>query len=417
MGYRMATTRTTDTAATATAMTSATCTSRVGSPLDFLEEAERRTQITNRDTGERKENGKDDHDKDNDRDHPDEDDNDDNEDKDESGEHEHIEGNEGNEGEEEDYGDEGSFRNPSAYSWIGDRHLWWKIRHIAPVGLLFGLKYGVTNLGLFLVPTPTHLLLQSTDLVWTALASWFINNERVNFLGALCLVGCTIGSVLLSINLGQSLAAPIPAIVVNLLSPVLLGLCLSTLRHACTVLMNPRNRVGGSVSALEITAIKLVLSSAVAFVLACIMEGSGMQKHASPSPSPPSPPSSSSSAHLAMTSASLSWWDAFWSLPPASRWGVVGGAMPILIYQVNCTFLTFLTSAVAVGVVGEVKVIPQWLLATLWGWMSGDAGASGALARKSVLNLVGAVLTLSSAGVFAWQRWRHRLQRGTRSVD
>ncbi|CAJ1454541.1 unnamed protein product, partial [Effrenium voratum] len=40
----------------------------------------------------------------------------------------------------------------------------YKLKHCAPVGILFGLKYGVTNWGLQLVPTGTHLLLQSTDV-------------------------------------------------------------------------------------------------------------------------------------------------------------------------------------------------------------------------------------------------------------
>ena len=56
-------------------------------------------------------------------------------------------------------------------SWIFGPHFLWKIKWCFPIGCLFGLKYGITNLGLDLVPAPTHLLLQSTDLVWTQRAS------------------------------------------------------------------------------------------------------------------------------------------------------------------------------------------------------------------------------------------------------
>ena len=37
-------------------------------------------------------------------------------------------------------------------SWILGPHYLYKIRHVAPVGLLFGFKYGVTNWGLQIVP-------------------------------------------------------------------------------------------------------------------------------------------------------------------------------------------------------------------------------------------------------------------------
>jgi len=48
-------------------------------------------------------------------------------------------------------------------SWLFGPHFLYKLRNIAPVGLLFGLKYGLTNWGLQLLPTGQHLLLQSTD--------------------------------------------------------------------------------------------------------------------------------------------------------------------------------------------------------------------------------------------------------------
>ena len=40
----------------------------------------------------------------------------------------------------------------SAASWIFGEHMQYKLRHIGPVGILFGLKYGVTNWGLQMIP-------------------------------------------------------------------------------------------------------------------------------------------------------------------------------------------------------------------------------------------------------------------------
>lgn len=255
-------------------------------------------------------------------------------------------------------------------SWIFGPHFMWKLRVLFPIGFLFGIKYGVTNLGLHLISAPTHLLLQSTDLMWTVLGAWFINGERSSLLGMMCLWGCVVGSFILSVQVGQNAAAPVLAVVVNLLSPMLLGLCVATLRSACVELMDRNNRVGGTVSAVELTAIKLCISSAVALLLAMVFEGE-----------------TTNNEH------EYSWLDAFHNLPPAVKWGVIGGSIPILIFQVNCTYLTHLTSSVAVGLVGQLKIIPQWIAATVF--------SSNVQFHLTGMNTIGAILTMTSAAAFA----------------
>ncbi|KAL3925282.1 MAG: hypothetical protein SGARI_005871, partial [Bacillariaceae sp.] len=172
----------------------------------------------------------------------------------------------------------------------------------------------------------------------------------------------------------SSITAPIYAIVINLISPILLGLCLATLRLACTELMRPDNRVRGSVSAVELTSIKLFVSSAVGLMMACIMEGGDEERDA--------------------------WWIAFAELAKTTRWGVIGGALLISVFQVNCTFLTFLTSAVSLGLVGQVKIIPQWLLAAF-------ASSRTSNFQFHWMNLVGAFLIMGSAAAFALSNWLH----------
>jgi len=251
------------------------------------------------------------------------------------------------------------------HSWIFGPHFLWKLKWCAPIGTLFGLKYGVTNLGLHLVPAPTHLLLQSTDLVWTLLGAWLINGERVTKIGFVCILGCIGGSVALSIRINETIEAPIFAIIINLSSPILLGLCLATLRLACTELMRKDNCVGGTVNAFELSAVKLIISSIVAICLACAFEGE---------------------------STNPSWWVAFANLPNGVKVGVIGGSVLILIFQVNCTFLTFLTSAIDVGLVGQVKIIPQWISAALFYHSSSF--------QFSPLSCLGVFLTITSAGIF-----------------
>ena len=46
----------------------------------------------------------------------------------------------------------GHFWGRTGASWIFGQHVRYKLRHIGPVGILFGLKYGVTNWGLQMVP-------------------------------------------------------------------------------------------------------------------------------------------------------------------------------------------------------------------------------------------------------------------------
>jgi hypothetical protein len=258
-------------------------------------------------------------------------------------------------------------------SWIFGPHFWWKFKWCFPIGALFGLKYAFTNLGLHLVSAPTHLLLQSTDLVWTVVSSWWINGEAVSKVEIFCLGGCVAGSIVLGWQLQESsISAPFYAITINLISPILLGLCLATLRLACTELMRPDNYVKGSVSAVELTSIKLVVSSVVGLMMACIMEGGDESRDP--------------------------WWIAFVELSKSTRWGVIGGALLISVFQVNCTFLTFLTSAVSLGLVGQVKIIPQWLLAAF-------SSSRNSNFQFHWMNMLGALLIMGSAAAFALSNW------------
>jgi hypothetical protein len=274
--------------------------------------------------------------------------------------------------------------DPPLRSWIFGPHFFWKVQWCFPIGFLFGVKYGVTNLGLHLISAPTHLLLQSTDLVWTVLGAWWINGEVINATELLCLIGCVSGSLVLGwqVSEDQSVAAPLFAILINLISPMLLGLCISTLRLACVELMRPDNRVAGTVSSVELTSIKLMMSSSVALISACILEGGREEQQ-----------------NWKDEQHQISWWAAFAALPSSTKWGVIGGAGLIAVFQANCTFLTFLTNAVAVGLCGQVKIIPQWITATIFA-----TKASNFTVKPTAI--IGAFLICGSAATFSYSNWR-----------
>lgn len=272
----------------------------------------------------------------------------------------------------------------------------WKLYIIFPVGFLFGLKKAVMNLGLHLIPTPTHLLLQSTDIIWTVLGAWFINGEHTSTLGLICLCGCFVGTVILTVQVGRqhsedgsSTSFTILAIGVNLISPMLMGLCVATLRSACVELMeeggssrNSRNhRLCGSVGSVELTAIKTAISAIVALLLASIFEGSRKSVEDG---------LSDGGDEIPVTAG---WFHAFRNLSSSVKLDVLGGSLPTLIFQVNCTFLAHLTSTVAVGLVGQLKIIPQWIVAMVF--------SPNAQFHMTGPNIFGALVTMTSAVVFA----------------
>jgi len=257
-------------------------------------------------------------------------------------------------------------------SWLFGPHFGYKVRHIAPVGVLFGMKYAITNWGLALVPTAKHLLLQSTDLVWTVIFARIINKERLGLLEGLAAALSVVGAVCISLEAGGSLSAPALGLAVNLLTPIFLALCITTLRSGAAELFRPDNRLGGSVTPAEFTAIKLALSSSVALVIACVLENS-------------------STLALEGKRHPASWWAALHDYPAPSLGLLLAGGLFVLIFQVNITWLSGLTSATAVGIVGEVKVVPQWLANALFS-LKVDLGA---------LNLAGAALSIAGSVLYA----------------
>jgi len=81
-------------------------------------------------------------------------------------------------------------------------------------------------------------------------------------------------------------------------------------------------------------------------------------------------------------------------LPRVELLGLLGGSLLVLVFQVNITWLTHLTSAVSVGLVGGVKIVPQWGLALLVEHRL-DA---------SLVNLVGALLMIVAGALFSYGR-------------
>lgn len=265
---------------------------------------------------------------------------------------------------------------PLERSWLFGPHFCYKVRHAAPAGLCFGLKYAVTNWGLQLVPTGTHLLLQATDLLWTVALARLVNHEHVGPTEALAALLSTAGTAMVSTDAAQQLSAPLLPILVNLLTPLFLGLSVTTLRSGVNELMQPRGRLGGTMAVAEFTSIKLTVSSLTCLVASCVLEGGviGLSKH--------------TGVHRTHKPA---WWVALAAYPAHGTALILLGGVFILVFQVNITWLTRLTSAVTVGMVGGVKVVPQWILNSAFG--VGHA-------HSTPLSAIGALLVLAASGLY-----------------
>mmetsp|Transcript_13065 Transcript_13065/g.24937 ORF Transcript_13065/g.24937 Transcript_13065/m.24937 type:complete len:415 (+) Transcript_13065:755-1999(+) len=275
-------------------------------------------------------------------------------------------------------------------SWVWGPHLTYKLRVLAPLGILFGLKYGVTNWGLQLVPTPVHVLLQATDIVWTVLAAVIINRERLGWLELGACAGAIAGTLLLGIELGASYSTNktrwlVFALAVNLTSPILLGLCISTLRRATVLLMlsdngasteGARKRRAGlhDMTCVELTCHKLYISAASAAMCSVLLEGFDV---------------------LRSRQAAVPVFQALCDNPYVML-QLAPGSVLIMIFQVNLTWLSALTSATTVGVVGGVKVVPQWIISAMFSLHI----------DLNPLSLAGATVVMVSAAIWTCARMR-----------
>lgn len=264
---------------------------------------------------------------------------------------------------------------PLQRSWLFGPFFWYKVCHTAPAGLCFGLKYAVTNWGLQLVPIGTHLLLQATDLLWTIALARVINGERISLEEAICACLATAGTLMISMDATEALSAPLIPILVNLLTPLFLGLSVTTLRWGVKELMRPRGPLGGTMAVAEFTSIKLAISALTCLLCACVFESGciGLSRH--------------TGLHY---SHKPPWWAALAAYPPQGTGLILLAGVLILVFQVNITWLTRLTSAVTVGMVGSIKVMPQWLLNDAFGLGRSLTPLSG----------VGALLVLASSCLY-----------------
>jgi len=271
-------------------------------------------------------------------------------------------------------------------SWIGGPRLLHKLRYVAPVGVLFGLKLGLTNYGLKLVPAGIHLLLQSSSLFWTMVFSFICIKERPTLLELIALLGTIAGTIMVTMDLGNSFnfdtknskGALIFAIVVNLSTTVLEGACITALRYGTQKLshkskplppmeheednlkhsINHSNELPDTninIDSFEFTFIKLVISALLNLPFVLIFEYFDV--------------SNQYGGKSFVTSLQQ-------ADPVIIALIFTTGGVLTLIFQTNITALTVIAGSITVGVIGDLKLLPQIFASYLafhvgfkWDWL------------------------------------------------
>ncbi|OLP98218.1 putative alpha-ketoglutarate-dependent hypophosphite dioxygenase [Symbiodinium microadriaticum] len=230
-------------------------------------------------------------------------------------------------------------------SWLLGPHLCFKLKYASPPGMAFGFKYAVTNVALSLVDNSTHVLLGATELLWVLALAVTINSERPGVLEVTAVLVSLAGNIIVALGLATGIDAPFWPLFLNLLAPFIGALCISTLRKGVAGLFDPGNRLGGTTSLVEFTVLKLAVASLAALVSAMVLESGLWSFQKNPDP----------------------WWKALAAYPVAGVATILASGVLTSVLHVTLAWLAWLTSAMAVGLLGEVKVLPQWSLNQIFG--------------------------------------------------
>lgn len=239
---------------------------------------------------------------------------------------------------------------PVRSSWCCGPYFAYMLRHTLPIGVLFGLKGGLTNLGLLLVPTATNVLLGSTSILWTFLFVRLINGEYMGSVALVAVIFTIVGDVLTAIpdgNLGGELDAA--ALGINLAAPFIGGLTVAALGHAAAKLLRPCPGQEVRATALEVAAFKLLLAALTLLPFCWILEGEHAPKF----------------AH-AKHPAGQPFWDALDELSGSTFLLMLGSCGLLCLNHIALVAIMALTSPGTVAVVSAVNVVPMWIAAALF---------------------------------------------------
>mmetsp|Transcript_37055 Transcript_37055/g.95700 ORF Transcript_37055/g.95700 Transcript_37055/m.95700 type:complete len:283 (-) Transcript_37055:524-1372(-) len=187
--------------------------------------------------------------------------------------------------------------------------------------------------------TSTHAPLGTSEIVWVVLLAMIINKERPGVLELVAVAVSATGN-LVALSSARTINGPFLPLFLNVLAPGVGALCVSTLRHSVVSLFDPSNRLRGTMTKIEFTAIMLTLSSFAALASAMIVESGLFSLHGGMDSNP--------------------WWVSLAAYPSRGTMLILASGILTALFHVSLAWLAWITSATAVGMLGEVKVVPQW---------------------------------------------------------
>lgn len=265
------------------------------------------------------------------------------------------------------------------------------VRATALVGIAFGVKLGLTNVGLDLVSVDYHVLFAATALLWVAVIGFAVLNERPTIHVCVIIVFMTLGQLLLSLQFKKEKQSTILGLVINLMTPALQGVCVVLMRYSALLLfpewMTKHQSSSSRNNSLRVsnlscimldyhqdfyfhldtliayTTVKLLFSFLASLPMVILVEGGIFSDN--------------------------SIWNAF----TESNFGMLFGdlfigALITFFLQASLVLLSMLSIAMTMGILSVFKIIPQ-LAAGIW--------FSYKTFDSSAMHIAGIVLIVSSS--------------------
>ncbi|KAJ8614197.1 hypothetical protein CTAYLR_001094 [Chrysophaeum taylorii] len=258
-------------------------------------------------------------------------------------------------------------------------------RDATPVGVVFGIKIALMNVGLAGSSTLAHVLFQATDVLWAAAFARVICGEPIGSVaGFVALAGCFVGTTLFTVAHAARSRDPLSvvALAANLAAPALQGLVIALLRSGVVAAtLSTRKRRASWNVLVDFTATKLLSAALSAAALAGLVEGRTSLREL------------------------RQWRD----IPAPALTAILLATLLVACVQFSFTFLSSVVSAPTVGVVAALKVVPQVALA------SAIAARAGQDVSWRPTQIAGATLLLFSAVLWAVRQFRKAPKRRTPS--
>eukprot|EP01116_Phalansterium_solitarium_P000801 TRINITY_DN10658_c0_g1_i1.p1 TRINITY_DN10658_c0_g1~~TRINITY_DN10658_c0_g1_i1.p1 ORF type:complete len:397 (+),score=119.60 TRINITY_DN10658_c0_g1_i1:90-1280(+) len=258
-------------------------------------------------------------------------------------------------------------------SWSCSPGFLWKCKTLILAAIAFAAVMALTNVGLSVISYNTHVLIRASEIAFVVAFAWPINGERPTILGGASLVVLLVGTIIVALDFTQANKSNDPvSLTINIASCVASGIFTVLLRRAC-VKLRERDPL---ISVVEISFFKMALATVVLLPFPLIFELDALPL--------------------------------LGRLPHGAIITVAFGVVITAAFQSVGVGLATYALATSVGILGQVKFIPQLALSYVLVsvGLSDIFKGGSSLFSPTPLHISGLVLTLLGACGYAAVRWK-----------